>query len=298
MCYLFSHFQYRDGEPELEQIQFSISRNGLDWILLNGGKPVIENHGDDGGLRDPFLFRKSDGSFVMLATDLCIVRRNNNWQDAIENGSRNILIWDSEDLVHWKNKRALEMPIPDATCAWAPEVIDDQNVALVIWSAKRPGIPFKVYGTYTRDFEHFDSPFVFCEDEKDVIDTTVVSCGDGFLRFTKREKSGSILMEKASSLRGPWEEVESEFLREIRNVEGPICYSLDDGRTVLLLDGYGMNPPAYRAFLSEDPASGVFRSADALFHSSIRLKHGSVLRISKPEYLRLIQAYPPLSCEK
>ena len=111
MCYLFSHFQYRDGEPELEQIQFSISRNGLDWILLNGGKPVIENHGDDGGLRDPFLFRKSDGSFVMLATDLCIVRRNNNWRDAIENGSRNILIWDSEDLVHWKNKRALEKAI-------------------------------------------------------------------------------------------------------------------------------------------------------------------------------------------
>ena len=66
MCYLFFHFQYRDGEPELEQIQFSISRNGLDWILLNGGKPVIENHGDDGGLRDPFLFRKSDGSFSDL----------------------------------------------------------------------------------------------------------------------------------------------------------------------------------------------------------------------------------------
>ena len=298
MCYLFSHFQYRDHQPELEQIQFSISRNGLDWILLNGGKPVIENHGNDGGLRDPFLFRKSDGSFVMLATDLCIVRRNNNWRDAIENGSRCILIWDSEDLVHWKNKRAVEMPLPDATCAWAPEVIADHDSALVIWSAKRPGVPFKVYGAYTQDFKHFNAPFVFCEDEADVIDTTVVPYGGGFLRFTKREKTGTILMEKASSLRGPWEKVESESLREIRNVEGPICYPLKDGRTVLLLDGYGMTPPAYRAFLSDDPASGVFRSADALFRSSVRLKHGSVLRISNAEYQRLLQAYPPQLREK
>ena len=133
--------------------------------------------------------------------------------------------------------------------------------------------------------EHFDSPSVFCEDEMDVIDTTVVPCGDGFLRFTKREKSGRILMEKASSLRGPWEEVESDFLRELRNVEGPICYSLDDGRTVLLLDGYGMNPPAYRAFLSEDPASGVFRSADALFQSG---EMDAVL-IATPHYF-----HPPM----
>lgn len=293
MCYLFSHFQYRDRQAELEQIQFSVSLDGFRWTLLNGGKPVLENYDDDGGLRDPFLFRKNDGTFVMLATDLCIARRNNRWADAIANGSRRILIWDSTDLVHWTGKRSVEMPLPDATCAWAPEVIAEDDGALVIWSAKRSGIPFKVYGTHTRDFEHFDPPFVFCEWESDVIDATLVPYGGEFLRFVKREKTGTIGMQKASGLRGPWTEVTTFSLGDVRGVEGPICYFLEDGRAVLLLDGYGMNPPAYRAFLSDNPASGVFRSAEGLFHSPVRLKHGSVLRIDREEYNRLLLAYPP-----
>ena len=293
MWYLFSHFQYRDRQAELEQIQFSVSRDGFSWTLLNGGRSVLENVENDGGLRDPFLFRKSDGTFVILSTDLCIARRNNDWADAIANGSRRILIWDSPDLVHWSGKRAVEMPLPEATCAWAPEAVAENDGALVIWSAKRPGGPFKVYGAHTRDFEHFDSPFVFCEWESDVIDATVVPCGEEFLRFVKLEKTGTIRMQRASSLRGPWTEVPSFSLREIRGVEGPVCYFLEDGRAVLLLDGYGMNPPGYRAFLSDNPASGVFRSAEGMFHSEVRLKHGSVLRIDGEEYHRLLRAYPP-----
>lgn len=287
-AFLFSHFEYRTPGPDLEQVQFSISRDGLRWELLNGGDPVLENHSDDGGLRDPFVFRKRDNTFVLLATDLNIALRKNGWKDAVANGSNKIILFESPDLVHWSAPRAVVMPLPDATCAWAPEVIDDDGRYLVIWSARRRGMRTKVYGAYTEDFIRYNTPFVFCEGEMDVIDTTVVRWNNLWYRFTKDESSQSILPETASSLVGPWTRVKSECLSAIHGVEGPICTILPDGRALLLLDCYGVGPDAsYIAFLSDDLAAGMFVPAGGAFRPSCRMKHGTIMPITTDEYERL-----------
>lgn len=50
--YLFVHFtgEHKDGE----QIYFFVSRDGLHWTDLNGGKPVLYSHIGECGVRDPF----------------------------------------------------------------------------------------------------------------------------------------------------------------------------------------------------------------------------------------------------
>ncbi len=287
-AYLFTHFMYNTPGPSLEQIQFSVSRDGLNWKVLNNSLPVLENHGNDGGLRDPFIYRKKDGTFVILATDLNIARRNDDWANAVNHGSKDIILFESADLVHWSEPKAIPMPLPDATCAWAPEVIDDQGKPLVIWSARLNG-KTKVYAAHTEDFVNYEKPFIFAEAEMDVIDTTVCPYKGVYYRFTKDEKAQAVLMESSASLTGPWQAVPGYNLGDLRGVEGPICTFLPDGRALLLLDFYGGGKDAsYIAFTSSDLSQGNFISAKHEYSTDCRLKHGTIMPITEFEYERLV----------
>lgn len=99
-AYLFAHFigEEKDGE----QIYFSVSRDGLHWRDLNNGTPVLFSQTGTCGVRDPFLVRNpKTGRIYLIATDLRI-EAGRGWEDARENGSKSIIIWETEDLVHWK----------------------------------------------------------------------------------------------------------------------------------------------------------------------------------------------------
>ena len=53
--YLFVHFT---GEEKLgEQIYFALSRDGLHWMDLNNGNPVLLSDIGEKGVRDPFILR-------------------------------------------------------------------------------------------------------------------------------------------------------------------------------------------------------------------------------------------------
>ena len=96
--YLFVHFtgEQKDGE----QIYFSVSRDGLHWTDLNDGKPVLYSHIGECGVRDPCPVKNPlNGRYYLIATDLRF-EKGEGWQAAQERGSRDIIIWESEDLVH------------------------------------------------------------------------------------------------------------------------------------------------------------------------------------------------------
>ena len=292
-AFLFTHFMYRTPGPDLEQIQFSVSTDGLNWELLNRGNPVLENHGNYGGLRDPFPYRKKDGSFVILATDLNIEKLGNDWNAAKTAGSRDLILFESPDLLRWSPPRAVRLPIADATCAWAPEVADDNGVPLVIWSANRPGDRMRVYAAPTENFIDYGKPFVFVDCDEDAIDTTVCLQEGIYYRFTKKDSAQTVVMEKSPSLRGCWSSVPGYTLLSERGIEGPVCAILPSGRALLLLDAYGAGPgkSAYRAYIADDIASGCFRPADDEFRSACRMKHGSIMPITRVEYERLKQNF-------
>ena len=93
--YLFVHFT---GEEKLgEQIYFALSRDGLHWMDLKEGKPVLVSDIGEAGVRDPFILRNPlNGKYVIIATDLRI-EAGKGWTAAQEEGSRNLLGWESED---------------------------------------------------------------------------------------------------------------------------------------------------------------------------------------------------------
>ena len=134
--YLFVHFtgEQKDGE----QIYFSVSRDGLHWTDLNDGKPVLYSHIGECGVRDPFPVKNPlNGRYYLIATDLRI-EKGEGWQAAQERGSRDIIIWESEDLVHWEKERAHTVGIREAGCVWAPEaVFDEEEQAFLVFFASK-----------------------------------------------------------------------------------------------------------------------------------------------------------------
>ncbi|MFM9683054.1 alpha-L-arabinofuranosidase, partial [Streptomyces brasiliscabiei] len=74
---------------------------GLQWMPLNQNNPVVTPTGGTGGLRDPFILPKQDGTFVVMATDL----KGTNWNLQ----SQYIHVWDSADLRSFDNYRLLKL---------------------------------------------------------------------------------------------------------------------------------------------------------------------------------------------
>jgi hypothetical protein len=101
--FIFTTFR-DEATPLSEQIYMGISEEGKQWDALNGGNPVLVSDVGEKGVRDSFLLRSHDGQKVwLIATDLCIAR-NRDWHRATHAGSRSIVIWESTDLVHGRQR--------------------------------------------------------------------------------------------------------------------------------------------------------------------------------------------------
>lgn len=206
-AYLFVHFT--GEEKNGEQIYFSVSQDGLHWKDLNDGNPVLFSQIGTCGVRDPFLVRHPQtGTVYLIATDLCIWN-GNGWKDAQEKGSRSIIVWKTEDLVHWTKGESHEIGIPEAGCVWAPEAVFDREKGefLVFFASKVSG-KHKIYAAYTKDFEEFSETFLYIEKEMDVIDTTILEDNGQYYRISKDETDKRLVMEKSDSLTG-------EFVQQV-----------------------------------------------------------------------------------
>ena len=171
-AYLFAYFK-GEGLAQGEQIYFAVSEDGMHWRDLNGGQPVLTSQLGEKGVRDPFIMRSADGrKFYIIATDLKIYG-NNDWTAAQTNGSRSIMVWESDDLIHWSDQRMCLVAPNGAGCTWAPEAVyDEKNQQyIVFWSSKIPSsqnVPnndntHRVYYCTTKDFKMFSSPNVWIE---------------------------------------------------------------------------------------------------------------------------------------
>ena len=81
---------------------------------LNDGQPVLYSHLGMQGVRDPFLLRDpKQKKFYLIATDLRI-EAGEGWDTAQYRGSRDLIVWESKDLVHWSAERASTIGVPGA----------------------------------------------------------------------------------------------------------------------------------------------------------------------------------------
>ncbi len=296
--YLFAHFigEQKDGE----QIYFSLSRDGLHWQDLNGGKPVLRSEIGEKGARDPFLIRSpwggrdGNGRYYLIATDLRI-EAGKGWETAQYAGSRDILVWASEDLVNWQGPWAHTIGVEGAGCVWAPEAIYDEakDAVLVFW-ASMVEKKQRIYAAYTKDFKEFTEPFLFLEKENHVIDSTIIHTTEGYYRYTKDETTKNIRVDFGRTLcPEDFHEVRSETLDNLFGVEGPEIFPFHDGRGwCLIVDRFAAHK-GYLPLVTDDLASGEFRILeDAQFHmGNTKKRHGGVLSVTEEEYQRLKNSF-------
>lgn len=296
--YLFVHFtgEHKDGE----QIYFSASRDGLHWKDLNGGRPVLYSRTGTCGVRDPFLVRDPrKQQFYLIATDLRI-EAGLGWRAAEEEGSRDLIVWRSADLVNWGKEEAHTVGVPQAGCVWAPEAVyDKEREAFLVFFASMTRLAGetegkqRIYAVWTRDFREFSEPFVYLEREHSVIDTTILEDGGYYYRISKDEVRKKLILEQADRLTGVYTRIPSQTLDDLAGVEGPEGYLLPDGRTWCVIADRFAEGKGYLPLLTEDLASGIFTIPEEGSYDmgAAKKRHGGILPVTDEEFERLLDRY-------
>lgn len=299
-AYLFAHFTKESLGGE--QVYFAVSRDGLHWEDLNHGEPVLRSDLGEKGVRDPFVVRHPQtGMFHLIGTDLNINNRHEGWDGAVHAGSRDIIVWDSPDLVNWSAPRAVTVAPEGAGCAWAPEAIwDETQQAFLVFFA-----PYteedgegdhqgrhRIYAAWTKDFVDFSPPFKYIEHARSVIDTTIVHEEGMYYRFSKDEVKKCIQVEKGADLLGDFTPVPCPVLDAMMGLEGPECYQLPDGRWCLICDQYQARK-GYLPIIIDDLKDMQPHPLQPGEYDLGRLlkRHGGVLRIGDADYDRLVERF-------
>ncbi|GAA3918927.1 glycoside hydrolase family 43 protein [Actinoplanes auranticolor] len=194
-------------------LHLAVSGDGLAWTPLNQNRPVATPTAGSGGLRDPFLLRKQDGTFTVLATDL----NGTNWSYQ----SQYLHVWDSTDLRSFRNYRLLKVHSL-ATHAWAPEAFWDaaRGQYAVVFSAVVNGHNVLMVA-YTRDFVTASTPQVFFDPGYDAIDGNFVTAGGVNYMYYKNNTNSTLLGTRSTSLNPGSFSVYTPAIGPGRGVEAP-----------------------------------------------------------------------------
>ena len=295
--YIMAHFT-KESLTDGEQVYFALSSDGLHWQDLNGSKAILKSAIGEKGVRDPFILHSAiNGFWYIIATDLRIAS-GISWADAVKNGSHDMIMWKSADLIEWSEPWTHTVELDNIGCVWAPEATFDEKRKeyVVYWASKTYfSSPEKtdkhiIYSSRTADFVHFSAPEIFIEKESDVIDTTIAFDKGVYYRFSKDESGGkNIQIDYASDLKGTFTKLKSVSLDKIAFVEGPAVYRLPSGAWCLLVDFF-MAKTGYAPLVCDDLSSGEWRLLDKSEYdmgNSIK-RHGSVCEISESDYNRLL----------
>ncbi|MDX3635243.1 glycoside hydrolase family 43 protein, partial [Streptomyces europaeiscabiei] len=248
--YLMTHFI---GEGSTgQQMYFSYSADGLNWTDLNGGGMTLRSTVGTRGVRDPALVRSPDGSkYWIIATDLCI-DCGQTWSQSINNGSRSLVVWESNDLVTWSAPWLLNVAgaIPDGRNAWAPEAIWDpaSNDYVLYWATNTPlngATKHRIHYAHTTNFRTITTPQIYIErpGTQEIIDTQIVEVpsGVGNFRYVRASGDGQITLEGSNSILGTWTNLGnlSGIGLTGSQVEGPMWMKFRDrNEWTLYLDQY------------------------------------------------------------
>lgn len=308
MPYLFAHFKEKIT-PDGEQVYFSVSKDGYNWEMLNGGEPVLQSIMGEKGCRDIEVVRLHTGGFVILTTDLSIANRMDenyqvNWGVVNKTGSKSFCFWKSDDLINFSEQMLLPLGREDFGCMWAPEVYFDEEEGeyLIHWGStvKQDNYThMSIYYSTTKDFKTFSKPRLFFTKPNEILDTHIKKHGDKYHMFYKNAHNPSMNMHAVSDhLYGPYEHNEKfeKLMSELEkpgSYEGATSYVLPDGRWCLMLDFFGCEKSkmGYVPFVSKEVGDTNFKMCREEFKFPYGFKHGKVLEISNEEYKKLKEHY-------
>lgn len=311
--YAFSYFK-GEGSATGEQIYFgkSVGNNPLQWEDVNGSEPVLTSTLGEMGVRDPFIIRSPEGDkFYMIATDLKI-NGSGDWGKAQTWGSRNLMVWESNDLANWSAQRSVQVSDESAGNTWAPEVYYDDELGayVVFWSSKiyttadhSDGNNNRIMYATTRDFVTFSDPEEYYNPGYQVIDTTMIKNNGNIYRFTKDERNRTaespdgktIFMQRGAGI------LDAASFTTLATGIGTGTISAGEGPTVfksnteekwyLFIDEFGGR--GYVPFETTDLDSGTWTpSGDYKMPTDPR--HGSVVPVTAAEMAALAAIGQPV----
>lgn len=302
-----------------EYTAFALSRDGLHYHDLNGGRAVMDPEVTspiEGGARDAYICRRSDGSkgYLMVTTDMCN-RKSRTWFN------HGIDLLKSDDLIHWTSTAFDFRRGNDTFCdPQSPDIVADWSKVNRVWAPQIFWDPHHVWPNGDRG-AYFIYYSILSSNEGDTHDRMVYSYADrSFTRLTKPQvlfdwgyatidadinylesdgkyhmlikKEGGrtgIFHTKADKLTGPWPEPDEEDFVSFEGnklCEGSSAFQLrgEEGWRVAYIQ-YSDQPKHYRICQADKYLSNFHSPVDIEGVSSPQ--HGSFMRLTRQEYRRL-----------
>ncbi|MFI7407466.1 glycoside hydrolase family 43 protein [Streptomyces sp. NPDC049627] len=304
--YLMVHFT---GEGATnQQMYLSHSTDGLHWNDLNGGGMVLRSTVGTKGVRDPALVRSPDGSkYWIIATDLCI-SCGQTWSQSINDGSRNLVVWESTDLINWSEPWLLNVAgaIPDGRNAWAPEAIWNPatNDYVLYWATNVPldgKTKHRIFYARTSDFRTITTPQIYIDrpGTQEIIDTQIIEvpAGVGTYRYVRASGDGQITLEGSNSILGTWTRLGdlSGIGLTGSQVEGPMWMKFNGtNKWALYLDQYATSG-GYMPVVTTDPSNpAAYQKLASTSYNmgGTKKRHGWIMNLTAAEESRVLARWP------
>lgn len=283
--WLFAYF--RDNGQD--GLHYAMSEDGLKWKSLRHDSSFLKPEvSKDKLMRDPCIIRGADGLFHMVWTV--------SWND------RGIGYASSADLKSWNAQQFVPVMAKEdsARNCWAPEITYDRKKKkyMIYWATtirgKYPADPtvengynHRMYYVYTRDFKKFSKTKLLYDKGFNVIDASIVPAGKKYIMFLKDEtrtppqKNIRIAISKKlnKGYSAPSAPITGNYW-----AEGPTSL-VHNGKWIVYFDKY--RDHKYGAVSSTDLQHWTDISNEISIPPGLR--HGTILRISREEYERLVQ---------
>jgi non-reducing end alpha-L-arabinofuranosidase len=269
-------------------LHLAVSRDGLNWTPLNQNNPVVTPTAGTLGLRDPFVFRKQDGTFVVIATDLRGTDFGQNNQF--------LHVWDSTDLTSFTGYRRIRMHTL-ATHTWAPTVFWDASRGQygIVYSANNGRDVFMV--NYTTDFRTVSAPQIYFSPNFGVLDGDIVVDGGTTYLYYKNLADGFIYGARSTTAAPNSYTTYTSGLRQGNAIEAPLLLKRNDGGGWWLWgDSFSPANNDYYSWSSTNITGNAWTVLNQRDYTPpMNAKHGSIAGISDAEYNALVARWGPPS---
>ncbi|GAA3834629.1 hypothetical protein GCM10022226_65120 [Sphaerisporangium flaviroseum] len=261
-------------------LHLAVSSDGLNWTPLNQNNPVVTPAQGTGGLRDPFILRKQDGTFTILATDL----RGTDFTQP----NQYIHVWESADLRTFTNYHRLRLHSLN-THSWAPEAFWDASRGqyAIIYSAVSGGHDV-IMVNYTSDFVTVSAQQKFFDPGYGVIDGNMISDGSTNYLYFKSTATDALMGARSSSLNPGSFSVYTGAVRPGRGVEAPETYkSLTSNTWYMWGDTYSPNGRFFSWQTSSLSGGSWSPLNDRSYTQPLNSKHPGITPITATEMSNL-----------
>lgn len=323
---VMSYFLSNTNTVEENSLHLAYTIDGLNWTAFNNSKSVYQLS-DIGGnrIRDPYIYKKQDGTYVYIATDWTLYGTDGAVSTSYWNNPSSYLIFaDSTDLVHFTNLRRVRM-VPDSVMekraangfgemyCWAPEVIYDDTRASgkygVIWSGKgnidgSANTQEYTYVNYTDDFDTFTDMVEYFNAGYNQIDADIIGDGNGkyYLYFKEEINHWGIRCASADSL-APGS-FNGNFINGSENInkyfgtysqaEGPFIFKPYDDKNLWYLYADCYQQSTFGLWTTTDLSADWSKwteisSSD--YSIPIGARHASTVSVTNDELVKILSAY-------